>query len=149
MLGAVIAYLVFEKLGQFEAMGAQQSQTPPATSVTAATATADKWSRRIPAIGTLVASQSVDITSEIAGTIKKLHFVSGTNAKKGNLLIEVEDSSEQANLKAAIAQFNADQTQYNRLNKLSGESFVTENDLETQLHRSISPVPRSSLLKRH
>jgi membrane fusion protein (multidrug efflux system) len=132
ILGGIVGWLAYEKMGQFEAMGAQFSQLPPPITVTVEKAESQIWQRRIKAIGTLVARQSIDITAEVPGLIQKFHFNSGSDVRKGQLLLEIEDSVERAALASAQANYDADNSQYQRLIKLKDKSFVTDNDLENQ-----------------
>lgn len=132
ILAGIVGWLAYEKMGQFEAMGAQFSQPPPAITVTVEETRSQTWQRRIKAIGTLVAYQSIDITAEVPGLIQKFHFNSGSDVKKGQLLLEIEDSVELAALASAQANYDADNSQYQRLVKLKEKSFVTDNDLENQ-----------------
>ena len=84
------------------------------------------------AIGTLVASQGVDISSEIGGIVRAINFKSGQEIRSDSLLLQLDDQTEVASLKAAKAQYLSDNSQYQRLLKLKNQSFVTKNDLDTQ-----------------
>ena len=50
----------------------------------------------------VVAKESVDITSVVSEKIKKILFEEGKFVKKGQLLVELTDSEEQAKAKADI-----------------------------------------------
>ena len=139
-LGAGLANI--KKL-QFAEMEAQGSIAPPPISVTVAVAKADLWSKRIKAIGSLIADQGVDITSEVSGKIGSIHFESGQEIKTGDLLIELDNRTETATLKSAKAKFAADNGQYQRLLKLKDKNFVTNNDLDTQL--SLVDIAKSQI----
>jgi membrane fusion protein, multidrug efflux system len=132
ILAGIVGWLAYEKMGQFEAMGVQFSQPPPPITVTVEKTESQIWQRKIKAIGTLVARQSIDITAEVPGLIQKFHFNSGSDVRKGQLLLEIEDSVEIAALASAQANYDADNSQYQRLTKLKDKSFVTDNDLENQ-----------------
>lgn len=108
------------------------SHAPPPISVTVAQAETAQWERRIRAVGTLVAFQGVDVTTEVSGVITSINFESGAEIKQGSLLAELDNRTETANLESARAKFNADNSQYKRLLKLKDQSFVTSNDIDTQ-----------------
>jgi membrane fusion protein (multidrug efflux system) len=108
------------------------SQLPPPISVTVAQARPDTWNRRVRAVGTLVAFQGVDITTEESGIVTAINFESGEEVEAGSLLIDFDNRTELANLESARAQFEADNSQYQRLLKLRDQSFVTKNDIDTQ-----------------
>ncbi|MCP4388669.1 MAG: efflux RND transporter periplasmic adaptor subunit [Gammaproteobacteria bacterium] len=132
LLIALAGVLAYKKNLQFQEMGAQGSQLPPPISVTVAAAESAQWKRRIRAVGTLVAYQGVDITTEESGIVTAINFKSGNEVESGSLLIELDNRTEMANLESARAQFEADNSQYQRLLKLKDQSFVTKNDIDTQ-----------------
>jgi len=105
---------------------------PPPISVTVATANADEWIRKVRAIGSLVPFQGVRVTTESSGVITKIDFDSGNRVKKGALLVELDNRTETANLEAARARLESENSQFQRLLKLKGQSFVTNNDVDTQ-----------------
>ncbi len=132
LLGGLAGALAYQKNLQFEEMAAQGSVLPPPISVTVASAEQADWNRRIRAVGTLVAFQGVDITTEESGIVTSINFESGDEVSAGTLLIELDNRTEKANLESAQAQFEADNSQYQRLLKLKDQSFVTRNDIDTQ-----------------
>ncbi|MDH3221024.1 MAG: efflux RND transporter periplasmic adaptor subunit [Gammaproteobacteria bacterium] len=132
LIAALTGALAYQKTVEIQAQIAQGSQPPPPISVTVAEARAGEWNQRIKAIGTLVAYQGVDITSEVSGVIKSINFDSGDEVEEGWLLVEFDNRTEMANLESARAQYDADNRQYQRLLKLKDQSFVTNNDIDSQ-----------------
>lgn len=61
------------------------------------------WQPKVAVIGTLTASQSTELTTEVSGLITQIHFKSGETVKAGDKLIELND----APLKAQLAQLKA------------------------------------------
>jgi len=82
-------------------IAAGASMTPPPTSVTAAEATRTEWQTSLNAIGTLEASQGVVITADLPGRVSRLLFDGGELVSKGDVLVEQETSTEDAQLSAA------------------------------------------------
>ena len=103
--------LGYKKFLQIQEQIAQGNQAPPPISVTVAQAETAQWERRIRAIGTLVAFQGVDVTTEVSGVITSINFESGGEIKQGSLLAEFDNRTETANLESARAKFNADNSQ--------------------------------------
>mgnify|MGYP000102239754 FL=1 len=132
LMAAIAASLGYKKYLQIGVLTAQGSVQPPPTSVTVASAESAEWNKRIKAAGTLVASQGVDLSTEVAGIIKSIHFDSGQEIRNGALLLELNNQSELATRGQAPAKFNYDNSQYQRLLKLKDQSFVTRNDIDTQ-----------------
>ncbi|MFZ9038209.1 MAG: efflux RND transporter periplasmic adaptor subunit [Gammaproteobacteria bacterium] len=132
LLVAITGAFAYKKTLQIQEQIAQGSQLPPPISVTVAQARPDTWNRRVRAVGTLVAFQGVDITTEESGIVTAINFESGEEVEAGSLLIDFDNRTELANLESARAQFEADNSQYQRLLKLRDQSFVTKNDIDTQ-----------------
>ena len=132
LVAAIAGALGYQKYLQIQQQIAQGSQVPPPISVTVASATASQWESRIRTIGSLVAYQGVDVTTEASGVINSINFDSGNRIKAGALLVELDNRTEMANLEAARARLQSENSQYQRLLKLKGQSFVTNNDVDTQ-----------------
>jgi RND family efflux transporter MFP subunit len=84
---------------------------PKPTAVAAEAVKAEKWPPELTAIGTLRAFQGVIIAPQAAGVVTAKHFESGEDVEVGALLINIDDSVEQADLANGLAQLkNADAT---------------------------------------
>ena len=84
---------------------------PKPTTVSVQPATYEQWPPTLSAIGTLRAYQGIFIAPQVAGVITAIHFESGQDVKEGDLLINLDDSVEQADLAAGQAQLrNAEAT---------------------------------------
>ena len=82
---------------------------PPVATVAVTEAKKEDWIERIPAVGTFRAVQGVELAPQIGGVIRAFHFDSGQEVAKGALLVELDDSVEQADLKSNLATLkNAD-----------------------------------------
>jgi len=132
LVAAMVGALAYQKFLQIQQQIAQGSQVPPPTSVTVATAKSAMWETRVAAIGSLVAFQGVNVTTEVSGVITAITFDSGNTIAKNKLLVELDNRTEMANLEAARARLASDNSQYQRLLKLKDQSFVTKNDIDTQ-----------------
>jgi membrane fusion protein (multidrug efflux system) len=132
LVAAMAGGLAFQKYLQIQQQIAQGSQAPPSISVTVATAEDAMWESRVAAIGSLVAFQGVNVTTEVSGVITSINFDSGNRIAQNKLLVELDNRTEMANLEAARARLASDSSQYKRLLKLKDQSFVTQNDIDTQ-----------------
>ncbi len=132
LVAAMAGGLAFQKYLQIQQQIAQGSQAPPPISVTVATAEDAMWESRVAAIGSLVAFQGVNVTTEVSGVITSINFDSGNRITQNKLLVELDNRTEMANLEAARARLASDSSQYKRLLKLKDQSFVTQNDIDTQ-----------------
>ena len=82
---------------------------PPVATVAITEAKKEEWVERIPAVGTFRAVQGIELAPQIGGVIRAFHFDSGQEVARGTLLVELDDSVEQADLKSNLATLkNAD-----------------------------------------
>ncbi len=132
LIAAIAGALGYQKYLQIQVQIAQGSMLPPPISVTVASAEPAQWDSRIHAIGSLVAFQGVNVTTEVSGIITRIDFDSGNRVEKGSLLVELDNRTEMANLESAQARLASDDSQYQRLLKLKDQSFVTNTDIDTQ-----------------
>jgi membrane fusion protein (multidrug efflux system) len=98
LIGGIAAYKVY-KIKQFMA----GMKPPPPAVVTAMAAEMQPWQGQINAVGNLRAHRGVDVTTEIAGLVRKVDFVSGHVASEGQLLVELNAESDIAQLRALEA----------------------------------------------
>ena len=75
--------------------------------------------RYINTIGTLVPCDSVDIKSEVNARVDQIHFSDGSIVKKGDLLIQFDESLAQAEVREAEARYRKAKIEYELLNKLA------------------------------
>ncbi|SME89738.1 membrane fusion protein, multidrug efflux system [Tistlia consotensis] len=94
------------------------SQQPPATAIAVEVAKTESWRPSLPAIGTFEAIQGIDLSTEVSGIVKAIHFDSGQEVKQGALLVELDTSTEQAELKSAEAQLKKSQADLKRQSEL-------------------------------
>ncbi len=132
LIGVIVGLLANHKYIQIQAQIEQSSQLPPPISVTVASAEPANWDLRINAIGSLVAFQGVNVTTEVSGIITNIDFDSGNLIDKNKLLVELDNRTEMANLESAQARLASDDSQYQRFLKLKDQSFVTSTDIDTQ-----------------
>jgi membrane fusion protein, multidrug efflux system len=84
---------------------------PKPTAVAVEAAKTEDWPPELTAIGTLRAYQGVIIAPQAAGVVTGKHFESGQDVQTGDLLINIDDSVEQADLANGLAQLkNAEAT---------------------------------------
>lgn len=82
------------------------------------------------AVGTLSASESAEISAEIAGTIKAVNFMEGQPVIKGDSLVEIDDSLIAAELMKAEAAYNVRHSAFERNDKLKSSGYVSRQDWE-------------------
>lgn len=123
VLGGYKAFSVYQQIQQFTA-------PKPPINVAVAIVEERPWQNRLPAIGTLKASQGVDLSLEIAGTVKAVQFESGQKVKVGQPLVQLDSDVEKAQLGTAEADLGLAQVEYGRGSKLVGESAISCGDFD-------------------
>jgi len=110
------------------AMG--KSFVPPPETISSAVAHEEKWQDTLSAIGSVAAAQGVIVSPEIAGTVSEIDFESGATVKKGDLLLKLDTSSEDAQLRAADAQTEWAKVSAERLRALRADNTVSQSELD-------------------
>ncbi len=101
--GLVILLALVKYLQISGAIAANANAKPPPTAVTSVKAERKKWPEMLAAIGSLVPIQGVTLSAEGAGDVTKINFDSGNIVQAGDVIIELDSTVEEAQLKAARA----------------------------------------------
>ncbi|OHX16653.1 efflux transporter periplasmic adaptor subunit [Chromobacterium amazonense] len=105
MLGGVALLIVVLGVGFFlhiQKLIASSPKPGPQTVSTTVAKTAE-WQPQLSSVGTLTAVHGVDISSEVAGQVRSLHFKSGQDVKAGDVLVQLNADSDQAQLRSLQA----------------------------------------------
>jgi membrane fusion protein (multidrug efflux system) len=131
-IALVVGALVATKLEQFRTMGeVGASMVPPPTVVTATAATTGEWELTLPSIGTLTPVQGVTMATEVAGKIQRIEFESGVTINKGDVLVQLETSTEEANLRAARASAALALSNLKRTRELRKNQTTSQSELDS------------------
>jgi RND family efflux transporter MFP subunit len=79
--------------------------------------------------GTLRAEQEVKLLAEEEGRVDKLPVYEGDRVKKGDLLLQLDDSQLRAEVKKATAQRKQARLDVRRLERLQNSKLITEDEL--------------------
>jgi len=102
---AVIGILAFAKYRQVQGIIAQHAHFAlPPESVTSLVATEVESVPALKAVGSTAAVQGVIVSTDQPGIITKINFESGQMVKQGDLLVQIDVSQEEAQLRSALAQ---------------------------------------------
>lgn len=109
------------------------SQVPPPATITAEDAKTEEWVERLPAIGTLISSQGVEIASQVIGIVTGIGFESGQDVEKGAKLVQLDISVESADLTSAEATLREAEVAFKRVSDLLTKSVASEANVDTAL----------------
>ena len=102
---------------------------PPAV-VSSAVAKSENWAASLNGVGSVVASNGTDVTTESGGIIAALHFESGARVKKGDLLVTLSAGTERADLARLQAQADLAQSEFARLERLYKLDAISKSELD-------------------
>lgn len=101
----VVGVLAGVKYFQIQQMIAQHSNfAMPPESVTSLVAAEEEWVPALRAVGSTAAVQGVTVSTDQPGIVTKINFESGQSVKEGDLLVQLDVTQEEAQLKSALAQ---------------------------------------------
>ena len=128
---AVILGLAGVKTWQIRTLiAAGQAFVPPPETISAAVAREEKWQDTLTAIGSINAVQGVTVSPEIAGKVSEITFESGAVVVKGDLLVRLDTSSEEAQLRAIEAQVELARLNAERTRQLRTNNTVSQSELD-------------------
>jgi membrane fusion protein (multidrug efflux system) len=107
-----------------------QMQAPPPVVVAVTEVKREQWQPYLTSVGSLVAVSGIDVSNELAGTITAIYFESGQSVKKGQLLITLDTSTDEAELKGLQADAQLAQVRFERYEKLIGKQFISRSDYD-------------------
>ncbi|MDO9165286.1 MAG: efflux RND transporter periplasmic adaptor subunit [Rhodoferax sp.] len=81
-------------------------------------------------VGSLQSRQSVMLRPEVAGRIKSLGFSDGAQVRKGQVLVQLDDTLQKAEVKQSLAQVSIAQAALKRNQELVAENFVAQRVVE-------------------
>jgi membrane fusion protein, multidrug efflux system len=105
------------------------------------------WVDRIEALGTAHANESVTLTAKTAETVARVNFSDGQLVAAGDVLVELTDRTEVAQLKEAQAAFVETDKQYERLRGLVKQGTVTQSQVDQQLGARDSARARTEAIR--
>ena len=107
-----------------------KKMVPPPTTVTSATVQKGDWQPMLTAVGSINPVQGAMISAELAGTVSEINFQSGTLVKKGDILLKLDASAEQAQLRAAQAEAELAKADYERAKDLASRKVISPAELD-------------------
>ncbi|MFL5310352.1 MAG: efflux RND transporter periplasmic adaptor subunit [Myxococcales bacterium] len=145
---AVVLVLVGIKAAQIRSMiNAGKSFAPPPESVTSAKVEAGQWESSRGAVATLVAVRAVTVASEVPGLVRRIGFESGAFVRRGEVLVELDASTEQAQLAAARADAELARATLERSRTLRASDYSSAAELDAADARGKQTVANVAVLQ--
>jgi membrane fusion protein, multidrug efflux system len=140
--GGLVGFNLFRQQAIEEFFATMQ---PPAVTVSASEVEATTWQPVIEAFGTVGAAQGVDLAVQTSGVVEEILFTANDRLDEGQLLVQIDDAIERADLIAARAAVERDRQALERVRTLSERGVSSSANLETaesDLAASISQLQR-------
>src|SRR5216117_3896239 len=131
-LGQLAAILVFAfgiKFLQIRKMMSTPMVMPP-TTVSSATVKEEDWAPTLSAVGSISAVQGAVVSSELGGVVSQIAFENGGTAKKGDLLLQLDASAEEALLRSAEAEAELARQDLDRTRGLASQKVLSKAELD-------------------
>ena len=123
--------LAFWKLSALKASEAAAANQPePMEAATAAVASSRAYRPTATSVGTVLATRSITLENEVAGTVHRVALTPGQIVEPGQLLVALDVSVEEAELEAQKAQAALAQTTLTRLETLSSHDAVSQEEVD-------------------
>ena len=107
-------------------------QQPPVT-VSTAVARGEKWADSLQAVGTLVAVNGTQVTTESPGVVSAIKFESGQQVRAGDVLVQLNASTELATLKSLEATAHLNATTAERYRELATKELVSRDEADQRI----------------
>ena len=103
----------------------------PTVTVTSAPVKEEDWPPRLTAVGSVSAVQGAVVSTELAGIVSEINFENGAEAKKGEVLMKLDASQEEALLRSAEAEAQLARTDLERARDLAIKKVVSSAELDS------------------
>jgi len=81
-------------------------------------------------VGTLKSRQNIVLRPEVAGRVVALGFADGSQVRKGQMLVQLDDSLQRAEIQQAQAQMSIVQANHKRNQDLVAQGFIAQRSLD-------------------
>ncbi len=111
-------------------IAAGQAFATPPESVSSVVVREENWQIDLPAIGSISAVQGVTLAPDLPGTVREIAFESGATVAQGDVLLRLDTSSEEAQLRAVEAQVELASINLTRVRRLSQDRMIPDSELD-------------------
>jgi len=130
LLVAIVVFVFGIKALQIGKMMSSPRMIPTVT-VTSAPVKEEDWRPRLSAVGSVSAVQGAVVSTELAGIVSEINFENGAEAKKGEVLMKLDASQEEALLRSAEAEAQLARTDLERARDLAIKKVVSSAELDS------------------
>lgn len=132
VFGGIVGFYFFK---QYMMKKIFSHMKPPAATVTTQVVSTKSWTPYISAIGSLKAMQSIEVTPAIGGSITKIYFRSGEYVSAGTPLVDLDTSTQRAQLSADQAQLRLAKSDHARDLILLKRKAISQSTIDASLQK--------------
>ncbi len=127
LFGGIFGWKAYQGYQARQLMAAAK---PPAVTVSSSVVEEDRWQVKVASVGSLRAIQGVAVSAEVPGSIAQISFESGHRAEAGELLVQLDATAEEAELRSLQAQLDLARLDYDRARGLVQSTAVSQAQLD-------------------
>lgn len=129
VLSAIFGVIFGWKFKQIQDAGSRQGAPPPPT-VASTEVVTETWDRYLTAVGSLVASRGVYVTTEVAGQVETIAFESGQGIADGVPLLELDATVDRADLEGLVAEAKLAEVEFRRGEELLEKRNISRSEYD-------------------
>src|ERR1700674_1861658 len=114
---------------------ARTRQPMPVATVTSAVVKEEDWAPTLSAVGSISAVQGAVVSAELGGVVSQVAFESGSTAKKGDLLVQLDASAEEAQLHSAEADLELARADLERSRGLAARKVISKAEIDAAVSK--------------
>ncbi|HTT56498.1 MAG TPA: efflux RND transporter periplasmic adaptor subunit [Opitutaceae bacterium] len=127
LVGGILGFKLFGRYMMNKALAAQK---PPPAAVSTIEAREDAWQPTLHAVGTFAAVEGITVSAQLDGVVTAVAFESGALVKAGDLLVQQDVSTEEAQLANAEAAAVLARLSLERARDLRAQGTNAQADLD-------------------
>lgn len=138
VLGLVAIFLIIGGMKALQIVtlvSSGKKMAQPPTTVTSAKVEQADWETILTAVGSISPVQGATISAELAGTVSDVSFQNGALVKKGDVLLKLDASAEQAQLRSAEAETALAKNDLDRARDLSARKVISKAEYDAAQSR--------------
>jgi membrane fusion protein (multidrug efflux system) len=132
ILGIILLFFILAGIKGWQIFAMVSAPQPvEVVTVTSASVKQETWAPILTSVGTVTAVQGTVVSTELGGTVREIAFESGAPARKGDLLLKLDTSAEEAQLRAAEADLEWARADLERARGLAANKVVSKAELDS------------------
>jgi membrane fusion protein (multidrug efflux system) len=126
VVGVIVLLLLIKGLQIATMISTGKKMVPPPETVTSAVVKEEDWAPTLRSVGSISPVQGAVVSAELAGVVSEVAFENGGTAKKGDLLVQLDASAEEAQLHSAEADLSLARADWERAADLATRKVISK-----------------------